>query len=162
MTFPKGTVISTANVDSPDDDPSLARIDIYNLIVAFNQLVASVDAAGGAVTLDNTGKIRSINLPSNYTSTAGNVSISPASGVVNINKVARLYPINADDLGAVAGTTTPAQGDLCFLSNGDAGLPCLSVYDGNFWRIVRLATQVGSAGADLISSTTLACDAEIV
>lgn len=159
MTFPTGTQIPTANVDSPDDDPSLAREDIYDLIVAFNQLVASANAASGVCVLDGSGKVASTRLPTTW-STTGNIQIQPSTGLVNIRNVLRLYQIYADDLGTTSGTETPSAGDLCYLVDGDAGQPCLGCYDGTKWRVVRLATEVGTAGADLSSEFTLAAEAD--
>ena len=86
MTFPTGTVIPTTNVASPDSDPSQARVDIYNLIVAFNQLVASINAADGVAVLNGSGKISSSQLPGSLTM-AGDLSLQPGTGIVNLNNV---------------------------------------------------------------------------
>lgn len=161
MTFPSGTQISTTNVDSANDDPSLAREDIYNLIVAFNQLVASENAASGVLVLNGSGKIAATYLPASYTTSSGQLQLAPANGIVNINRVLRLTQINADDLGSALGTTSPNAGDLAYLTNGDAGQPCLACYDGANWRIVRFATQVGSAGAALTATSTFTATADL-
>ena len=161
MAFPSGTQINTTNVDSADDDPSLARVDIYNLILAFNQLVSSENSASGVCVLNASGKITASQLPANYTTTSGQLQLFPANAIVNIRNVLRLTQINADDLGSALGTTAPAAGDLAYLTNGDAGQPCLACYDGSNWRIVRFATQVGSAGAALESTATLSATADL-
>lgn len=161
MTFPTGTVISTANVDSGDGDPSLARADIYNLITAFNQLVASKNLANGVFVLDGSGKITSGYLPTNY-SVTGTINLISSVGVISINNVLRLTQIYTADLGTETGTTSPVAGDCCYLVDGDAGQPCLGVYDGTQWRVVRLMTTVGDVGAAVASTASLVCDAEIV
>lgn len=156
MTFPTGTTIPTANLDSPDDDPSLARSDLYNLVLAFNQLVASANQAQGAAVLDATGKVPSANLPSTQTY-SGNLVLVPDTKIVNIRYVLRMQPQATADLSLL----TPAAGDLTFLSDGDAGQPCLGCYDGTNWKVIRLMTQVGDVGASLntIFSLSAAADA---
>jgi hypothetical protein len=160
MTFPTGTVISTDNVDSPDDDPSLARADIYNLILAVNQLIASVNAANGVLTLDNGGKVANAFIPGTI-SVTGNQILSPTGGIVNIQNVLRMRQITFVQLGSLAGTASPTAGDIVYLTDGDAGNPCLAIYNGTNWRTIRLGTQVGPSGATLtaISTLTAAADA---
>lgn len=159
MTFPTGTVISTTNVASPDSDPSLARADIYDLIVAFNQLIASVNAANGVAKLDGSGRLSTSYVPSTVV-VPGAFDLQPSTGIVSINKVLRLAQIYTADVGAVLGTTDNNAGDVCYLVDGDAGQPCLGVYDGSKWRIVRLATEIGDVGAELTATTSLTVEAD--
>jgi len=159
MTFPVGTVISTANLDSTDDDPSLARVDLYNAVVALNQLIASVNAANGVLSLDGSAKVPASNLPSTFSAT-GNQVISPSTGVVSIQKVLRLAQIVTADLGTALGTTSPSAGDICYLTDGDAGTPCVAVYDGTKWRVIRMMTQVGSVAAAITATVTLSATAD--
>ena len=159
MTFPIGTVISTANLDSPDDDPSLARADLYAAVVALNQLIASVNAANGVLALDGSAKIPSIHLPGTY-SVTGNIILQPSSGAVSIQRALRLQPTFVADLGTVTGTTSPTAGDLIYLIDGDAGTPCLACYDGTAWKVIRLMTQAGSVGAALTATSTLVAEAD--
>lgn len=159
MTFPTGTVISTSNVDSASGDPSQARVDIYNLITAFNQLIASKNTANGVFVLDGSGKVAGAYLPTNYQVT-GTVNVIPSTGIVSINNVLRLTQVYTADLGTETGTTSPVAGDCCYLVDGDAGSPCLGVYDGSNWRVVRLMTTVGDVGASLESEATLTAEAD--
>lgn len=162
MTFPTGTQISTDNLDSPADNPNLARVDLLALVQAFNQLVASQNTASGVVVLNGSGKIASTYLPSNFTQT-GNIAFQPGGGIVSFTNVIRLQQVYTSDLGGAAlGTDAPQGGDMVYLVDGDAGQPCLSVFDGTNWKVVRLMTQVGSVGAAFTAELTLACDAEIV
>ena len=158
MTFPTGTVIDTTNVATADADPSLARVDLYNLIVAVNDIIASANAASGVAVLNGSGKLNSSQLPSTL-SISGGLQLQPTTGIVNIRNVLRLYQIAVDDIGVTLGTTSNQAGDIIYLTNGDAGQPCLSVYDGTKWRVVRLATQVGSVGATLTATSTLTATA---
>jgi hypothetical protein len=158
MTFPTGTVIDTTNVASVNSDPSLARADIYDLIVAFNALVASVNAASGVAVLNGSGKLAASLLPTTQNVT-GTLVLQPSTGLVNIRNVLRLYQIATSDLGSATGTTAPSAGDLIYLTDGDAGQPCIGVYDGTKWRVVRLMTQVGSVGAAVTARFTLTATA---
>jgi hypothetical protein len=159
MTFPTGTQIPTTHLDSADDDPSLARADLYNLVVAVNQLIASQNLASGVAVLDGTAKIPVANLPSSF-SQSGTLSLQPGAGIVSLNRVLRLAQTYTADLGSAVGTTSPSAGDVCYLVDGDAGNPCLGVYNGSQWRVVRLATQVGSVGATLTATSSLTATAD--
>jgi type IV secretory pathway VirJ component len=160
MPFPTGT-ISTANVDSPSDDPSLARADIYDSFVALNAIISSANAALGVLILDGSGKITASRLPATYSTTAGNIQLSPASGITNINRVLRLAQTFTTDLGTVTGTTAPSAGDLVYLVDGDAGQPCVGCYDGTAWRVIRLQTTVGDVGAEITASASLTATADV-
>lgn len=149
MTFPAGTQIPTTNVASASSDPSLARQDIYDLINAVNLIISSYNSAQGVLVLDGLGLVPSARLPSNY-ATSGGVYLQPATKVVNVENVLRLTQMFTADLGfSNNGTSTPTEGDMIYLVDGDAGQPCLGVYDGSSWRVVRLQTQVGDVGAQL-------------
>jgi len=152
MTFPSGTAISTTHLDSGDDDPSLARADIYAAVQALNQLIASENGALGVLVLDASGKVAAARLPNSY-SVTGNVTLSPSTGIVNVNRVLRLQQTVTADLGTDPGTTSPTAGDLVYLTDGDAGSPCLGVYDGTGWKIVRFMTAVGDT---VVTTTTTA------
>lgn len=156
MTFPTGTVISTTNVETVDSSPALARVDIYNLIVAFNQLVASVNSASGVAVLNGDGTLSSEYLPANYVKT-GDISLQPSSKIVNIKDVLRLHQrLTADN----SLLTSSVAGDIIYLTDGDAGNPCLAVYDGTKWRVVRLMTEVGSVGATITATSSLSATAD--
>ena len=156
MTFPTGLQISTANLDSPDRDPSLARADLLSLTQAFNQVTASANAASGVVVLNGSGKLAVSQLPTTL-NTSGDFTINPSTKVVNIRDVLRLQARFVDDNAAL---TSPVGGDIIYLVDGDAGRPCLSVYDGTNWRTVRLGTVVGPSGAAITSAFTLAAEAD--
>jgi hypothetical protein len=161
MTFPTGTTISTANVDSATDDPSLARADIFDSFVALNAIIASANTAQGVLVLDGSGKIAGTYLPAAWSTTSGSITIQPNNGLVNIQKVLRMSQIVTADLGTAVGTTSPSAGDICYLVDGDAGQPCLSVYDGTNWRVVRFSMVAGDVGATLSASASLTATADV-
>lgn len=156
MTFPTGTVISTTNVSTADSNPSLARTDIYDLIVAFNQLVASVNTASGVAALNGDGTLSTQYLPTTY-ATSGDLQLRPSSKVVNVRDVLRLAQRLTADNSLLTGSVA---GDIIYLTDGDAGQPCLSIYDGTNWRVVRLMTQVGDVGAAITATSTLTAAAD--
>jgi hypothetical protein len=159
MTFPTGQQIPTTNLDSPDDDPSLARADLYDLVLAVNRIIASANAAQGVVVLDGSAKVPTANL-SGYLSVTGDIELRPSTGVVNVTSVLRLAQLNVFQLGTQPGTTSSTAGDLVYLLDGDAGQPCIGVYDGTNWRVVRLMTQVGDVGGTLTAAFTLTATAD--
>ena len=158
MTFPTGTTISTANVASVDSDPSQARADIYNLITAVNSIISSANAALGVLVLDASGRISGTRMPGTFNPT-GNLSFQPSTGIINIQNVLRLAQIYSEDLGTVNGTASPTAGDMIYLVDGDAGTPCLGVYDGTQWRVVRLMMPAGSAQSALSTTVSLTATA---
>jgi hypothetical protein len=116
------------------------------------------DLANGVLVLNGSGQINATLLPATQTITS-TLILQPSTGIVNIRNVLRLQQIATADLGTTLGTTSNQAGDVVFLTDGDRGNPCLSVYNGSQWRVVRLATQVGSVGATLTATSTLTATA---
>lgn len=158
MTFPTGTTISTNNLDSPNDNPSLARADLYDLVVAVNQLIASANGNSGVLVLNSSAQVPGANLPSNYT-IDGTLTLNPSSAITNMSNVLRLQQLAVADLGVTTGTTAPTAGDVVYLTDGDAGAPCLGIYNGSNWRVVRFAMEVGDTGSTMTATTTLVATA---
>jgi hypothetical protein len=159
MTFPTGTQIPTTNLASGSSDPSLARADLYDLVVAVNAIIASYNAAQGVLVLNGSAKVATSYLPSTIAVT-GDIALQPSTGIVSVQNALRLAQTVTADLGTQTGTTSPTAGDLVYLTDGDAGRPCLGCYDGTKWRIVRFATQVGDVGATLTAAATLTGEAD--
>lgn len=156
MTFPSGTQVNTSNLLTADNDPSLARVDLLALVQAVNQLVASENLAQGVLTLDGGARISTAFLPSSIT-VPGNLLLQPANKIVTVQDVLRLTQRYTADNALL---TSPAAGDMIYLIDGDAGRPCLAVYDASNWRVVRFMTIVGSAGAALTLTATLTATAD--
>jgi len=136
MPFPTGTTISTANLDSGTDDPSLAREDIYNAVVAVNNIIASADAASGVALLDGSGKYKASKFPTTIAVT-GTQTIAPSTGIVNIQDVVRL---TAQTSAAVSALATPLLGDIAIVSDADSGNPAIAFYDGSAWKYLAFST----------------------
>ena len=159
MTFPTGTTIPTTNLASGSSDPSLARADLYDLVVAVNAIIESYNAAQGVLVLDGSAKVSTGYMPSTIAVT-GNIALQPSTGIVSVQNALRLAQIVTADLGTQTGTTSPTAGDLVYLTDGDAGQPCLGCYDGTKWRIVRFGTQVGDVGAEITATATMTAEAD--
>lgn len=133
MTFPLGTSIPVTNVSSGSSDPSLAREDIYNLIVAVNNLIASADTASGVALLTASAKYDGNKMPvTNY----GTETFAPATGVVNIQDILRLTAIHSADFAAL----TSQVGDIAISDDAAGGNPALCVYDGTDWRYLAMSS----------------------
>jgi len=110
--------------------------------------VASVNSASGVAVLNGDGTLSSDYLPANYVKN-GTITFFPENKIVNIKDVLRLTQrVTADN----SLLTSSSAGDIIYLTDGDAGNPCLAVYNGSAWKVVRLATTVGDVGAAI--STT--------
>lgn len=160
MTFPTGTSIETTNLASDASNPSLAREDLLSLVNAVNQLIASANSNSGVLVLNASGKIASAQMPGTINPT-GNILLAPTGGGVSIENVLRLTQILTAELGTLTPTDAPQAGDLVYLTDGDAGNPCLGVYNGTEWRIVRFATSVGGATATISATATLSATADL-
>jgi hypothetical protein len=134
MSFPTGTSIPVTNVSSGASDPSLAREDIYNLIVALNNIIASADTANGVALLNASNKYDGAKMPVTIT---GTDTIAPAGGVVNIQNILRLTTIHATNF---ASLTTSQVGDIAISDDAAGGNPALCVYDGTYWRYLAMST----------------------
>ena len=129
MTFPTGTSINTTNLDSGTDDPSLARADIYDAVVALNNIIASADTAQGVALLSASNKYDGTKFPTTIAVT-GTQTLAPTSGVVNIQDVLRLTALPSSSITSLA---SPQLGDIAISTNADGGSPAVCFYDGADW-----------------------------
>jgi hypothetical protein len=135
MAFPT-TQISTANLDSGADDPSLAREDLLDAVQKVNTIISEGGAANGVALLSSGGKLSGTQMPTQITATGVQV-LNPTSGVVNIQNILRLSGRTTAELNAL----TSQAGDVAFCTDGgddSAGVGCIAVYDGNDWRAIQL------------------------
>jgi hypothetical protein len=136
MTFPS-TTISTANLDSAADDPSLARADILDAVQKLNTIISEANQNNGVCVLSSVGKIPSSTVPSQITLASGVQVINPVSGIVNIRDVLRMQQMTTVEILAL---TTPLAGDIAFATDGDSTAPALCIYDGDDWRTLSLSS----------------------
>ena len=130
MAFPT-TTISTANLDSAADDPSLARGDLLDAVQKLNTIIDEASTADGVCVLDGSGLVPSAQLPATY-STVGTTTFTPGTGIVNIQDRLRLTPLNNATIVALS---NPQLGDIVIASNISANAgPGIAFYSGTAWR----------------------------
>jgi hypothetical protein len=130
MAFPT-TTISTDNLDSATDDPSLARGDILDAVEKLNTIIDEASGADGVCVLDGSGLVPSAQLPATY-STVGTTTFTPGTGIVNIQDRLRLTPLNNATIVALS---DPQLGDIVIASNISANAgPGIVFYSGTDWR----------------------------
>ena len=135
MAFPTAQV-TTTNLDSGTDDPSLAREDILDAVQKLNTIIDEGGSANGVALLSSSGKLSATQMPTQITATGVQV-LNPTDGVVNIQDVLRLSPLTTTELNALSSSVA---GDLAYCSSGSdsSGEPCLALYDGTDWRAITL------------------------
>lgn len=149
MAFPNNQ-INTTNLDSDADSPSLARVDLYNAVVALNTIIDGSNAANGVCVLGASGTIGSSQIPLTVSPT-GTLVLAPSTGVVKIQDVLRMQTLTTAQVQALTGTV----GDIVYTTDGDAGQPCLAAYDGSAWRVIRFMTTIGGVAASLSAAASL-------
>jgi hypothetical protein len=156
MSFPINSQVSTQNLNSSSDDPSLARADLLQAVENLNAIVASAGAANGVALLDGSGSISSTQMPSNF-ETVSNLHFLPQTRIVKIDAVLRLQPVSTDELLAIENITA---GDLAFVQDGDSGAPCLAVFAQNQWNVIPFITGAISktVQSNMSATFTLLCD----
>lgn len=131
MTFPTAT-INTTNLDAATDDPSLARTDLFNALVALNTIISEADTASGVALLNGSGQYASAKMPSTL-SVTGTQTISPTSGIVSIQDVLRLSQLPTASINALTGSQL---GDIVISTDANAGNAAICFYDGTNWRFM--------------------------
>lgn len=139
-----GTVgnVTTDNLDSSADDPSLAREELYNALVELQAVINGRGAASGVASLGADSKIPATQLPDTIQSSSGNaLLLQPDSGRVTIQNILKLTPRTTAQLEAL----TAFEGDIAYCSDGDSGDKCLAVYDGTDWLRLALGAAIATS-----------------
>ena len=140
MTFPTGQSVPTANLDSGSDNPGSARANLLLAVQLINTIIADANAANGVAVLNGSAKLESSQIPNTFSPT-GILTLSPVDNVVKIEDVLRLQVQSTDTVLNIVG---PAAGDIAYVSNGNAGSPCLAVYNGTIWAKVALGAVISA------------------
>jgi hypothetical protein len=143
MSFPASTTqVSTDNLDSGADNPSLARVDLLQSVQLLNEIIDGQNAAGGVLVLDGAGLVPSARFPQTMAySGGGNQFISPANGVVEIQSILRLSPLIKAQVEAL-NTATLNIGSIAFCSNVTTGTAALVVWNGSNWKQIALGANL--------------------
>ena len=140
MTFPTATV-TTANLDSATDDPSLARADLLDAVQKLNTIITDGGTASGVALLDGSGYLPSSQLNPQITNTSGDITLAPNSGVVNIQNILRLSQFPTATILTFTGNVS---GDMVMCSNvgNIAANPGVAFYNGSAWRGLPFTANV--------------------
>ena len=139
MAFPT-TQIDTTNLDSQTDSPAAARADLYNAVVALNTIISEGNGANGVAVLNGDGRLNGAQMPQSITP-AGGLTLAPANSIVTLNSVLRMNPLNVTQVNLLVASV---EGDTVFVENGDAGSPCIAVYDGTDWLKITLGAAISA------------------
>jgi len=139
-----GTVgnVTTTSLDSATDDPSQARVELYNALLELQNVINGRGAASGVASLDATTKIPAAQLPDTIQSSAGNaLLLQPNTGRVTVQDILLLTPKTVAELEALSAF----EGDVAYCSNGDGGSKCIAVYNGTDWKVVSLGATISAS-----------------
>lgn len=141
-----GNVVTT-HLANDSDDPSLARVTIYDAIVELQAVINGRAAASGVAPLNASSKIDNTYLPDTIaSSTSTDLTIAPDTGRVVIQDILALQPKSTAELAALTGNA----GDISYCSDGDAGSPCIAVSlgetdsNGSIWYKISLGAQISA------------------
>ena len=134
--------IDTSNLDAGTDNPAAAR---PNLKTALDELASVIDGrneASGVAGLDASSKITNTQLPDTIISSSSTaLTITPNTGLVNINSVMKLNPQTRADLYA---RSDLAEGMIAIASDGDSTVDTPVYYAGDVWRYFSDNSEVPS------------------
>jgi hypothetical protein len=141
--------VTTDNLDSPTDDPSLAREEIYNAFIELQAVINGRGAADGVAPLNASAKLAATYLPDTINSSVStDLTLAPTTGRVVIQDILALQPKTVSELEGL----TANQGDVSYCSDGDAGTPCIAVCLGEtdsagnaIWYKVSLGAQISAS-----------------
>lgn len=148
MGWGNSTNVTTTHLNSSTDDPSQARVEIYNALVELTAVINGRNTTNGVAGLDASGKITASLLPTTLTTSVGvDMTLDPGSTKVNVEDIINLNPKTVAELEAV----TAQAGDIAYCSDGNAGAPCLVVSFGEtdssantVWYRVSLGAQIST------------------
>lgn len=131
MAFPTGTV-STTNLDSATDDPSLARADLLDAVEKLNTIIDEGGDPGGVAILDGSGYVPAAQINPSISSVSGDITLAPATGVVNVQNILRITQLPTATILSFTGNVS---GDMVMCSNvgNIANNPGVAFYNGNIW-----------------------------
>jgi hypothetical protein len=130
--------ITTEHLDADTDSPASARVEIKSALDELTNVANGLNTAGGAAKIDaSTSKV----IANSGIQSTQDLTLSPGSGYsVDIDTVLNLNSQTVTELNAL----TPAEGDIAYCSNGDAGSKCIAVYNGTDWKVVSLGATISA------------------
>jgi hypothetical protein len=134
--------VTTTHLDSASDDPSQARVELYNALLELQNVINGRNTANGVAGLNASSKIVGSYLPNTIVSDAStNLTLQPTTGKVVLEDILALTPQTVAELTA---RTDQAEGDVAYCSDGDAGSKCIAIYNGTDWKVVSLGSTIST------------------
>jgi hypothetical protein len=134
--------VTTTHLDSADDSPAQARVELYNALIELQNVINGRGTSNGVASLDATTKIPSAQMPNEInSSTSTDLTLDPATGIVAVEDIVKLNPITRSAAYAVTGL---ADGMMVMLSDGDSTATKPAYYSGGVWRYFDDNTEVPS------------------
>jgi hypothetical protein len=132
--------VTTTYLDSANDSPAQARVELYNALLELQNVINGRAAASGVASLDSSSKIPVAQLPDEINSSAStNLTIDPATGVVVIEDIVQLNPVTRANAYALS---SKADGMIAMMSDGDSTITKPAYYSGGVWRYFDDNTEV--------------------
>tara|TARA_R100001463_G_scaffold24397_1_gene58133 strand:+ start:750 stop:1181 length:432 start_codon:yes stop_codon:yes gene_type:complete len=135
--------VTVTNLDSANDSPAEARVEIHNALLELQNVINGRAAVNGVASLDSNTKIPAAQLPDEINSSSStNLTIDPATGILVIEDIVRLNPITRSAAYAVSSLV---DGMIAMLSDGDSTITKPAYYSGGVWRYFDDNTEVPSS-----------------
>lgn len=145
MTWGTDTNVTTDHLDSATDDPSQARVELYNALLELQLVIQGRGAASGVAPLNASTKIDNTYLPDTISSSVStDLTVSPATSRTVFEDIIALTPKSVAELELL----TANAGDIAYCTDGDGGLPCIAVCTGDsdsvgtIWYRISLGAQI--------------------
>lgn len=139
MAWGNASNVTTVHLGSATDDPSQARVELYNALIELAAVINGRGAANGVASLNASSQVPASQLPDTLTTAlTNNLILDPDTGRIAMQDIINLNPLTVTEVEARTGIT----GDVAYCSNGDAGSPCLAVYNGTDWLRIQLGSAI--------------------
>jgi hypothetical protein len=138
--------VTTVHLDAATDDPSQARVELYNALIELAAVINGRGTASGVAPLDASTKIDAQYLPDEInSSTSNNLILAPDSTRVAIEDIINLATKTTAQLEALDTAGDAIEGDVAYCSDGDAGAKCIAVFNGSDWLRISLGAAIATS-----------------
>jgi len=138
--------VTTVHLDAATDDPSQARVELYNALVELAAVIDGRGTASGVAPLDASTKIDAQYLPDEINSSStNNLILAPDSTRVAIEDIINLATKTTAELEALDTAGDAIEGDVAYCSDGDAGAKCIAVFNGSDWLRISLGAAIATS-----------------
>lgn len=135
--------VTTTHLDSADDSPAEARVELYNALLELQNVINGRGAVNGVASLDANTKVPSAQMPDEINSSGStDLTLDPATGIVAVEDIIKLNPITRTSAYAVSNL---ADGMMAMMSDGDSTVTKPAYYSGGVWRYFDDNTEVPSS-----------------